>query len=191
MVWNPTWTVPSTILKEDYIPAMTEDKKYLERKRITIYDKNQKPVNPEDWTPEKAYQYKYIQESGEHNLLGKIKFVFANRHFIYLHDTNNKQLFEQTERDLSSGCIRVENPIQLAVRLSTKLSTHVTRNLDEKMPLITKNFKTDEPTKIHVLYWTAWGNKNQVFFREDIYKLDEALYNELQKPVINGKKGGK
>lgn len=191
MVWNPTWAVPSTILKEDYIPAMIEDKKYLERKRITIYDKNQKPVNPEDWTPEKAYQYKYIQDPGEHNLLGKVKFIFANRHFIYLHDTNNKNLFEQSERDLSSGCIRVENPIQLAVRLSTKLSTHVTRNLDEKAPLITKNFKTDEPTKIHVLYWTAWGNKNQVFFREDIYKLDEALYNELQKPVINGKKGGK
>lgn len=191
MVWNPTWAVPSTILKEDYIPAMIEDKKYLERKSITIYDKNQKPVNPEDWTPEKAYEYKYIQNSGEHNLLGKVKFVFNNRHFIYLHDTNNKHLFEQTERDLSSGCIRVENPVQLAVRLSGKLAVYVTKNLDEKLPLVTKNFKPDEPTKVHVLYWTAWGDKSKVYFREDIYKLDEALYNELQKPVLSGKKGGR
>jgi murein L,D-transpeptidase YcbB/YkuD len=180
MVWNPTWAVPTTILKEDYIPAMIENKEYLLKKKITIFDKNQQIVKPEDWTPEKAYHYKYIQEPGEHNLLGKLKFVFENRHFIYLHDTNNKHFFEQKERDLSSGCIRVEKPIELGIRLSTKLANYVVKNRNEAQ-LITKNFYSDEPVKVHVLYYTAWGDEFGLNFRKDIYNLDVALYKEFIK----------
>jgi murein L,D-transpeptidase YcbB/YkuD len=189
IVLNPTWTVPTTILKEDYIPSLIENKNYLVRKNITIFDKNQKIIDPENWTPEKAYQYKYVQNAGEHNLLGKVKFVFTNRHFIYLHDTNNKNFFDQTERDLSSGCIRLQNPLELAMQISSPLANYMSKPKNREN-LTTKNFYPDEPLKMHVLYWTAWGEDGKAFFRDDIYDFDSSLYTALQKP-INLKLGDK
>ncbi len=185
IVLNPTWTVPETILKEDYFPEMEKDREFLLKKGIIIYDQKQKEVNPKDWNPKRAMSYKYIQGPSEDNVLGQVKFIFSNTHFVYLHDTNQKYYFDKVKRNLSSGCIRVEKPLDLAMDLSTKLMNYHLENEASKKSTALKNFNTDMETKMHVLYYTAWSEKKEMRYRPDVYEFDNALYDLLQKPAID------
>jgi murein L,D-transpeptidase YcbB/YkuD len=111
-----------------------------------------------------------------------VKLIFPNRFLIYLHDTNHREFFTKPERSLSSGCIRVDNPLELteyllddATNWSLKKITETLQN--EK----TKQTKIKKEVFIHILYWTAWSEKNTLIFRDDIYNLDANLYNKLGK----------
>lgn len=181
VVWNPTWTVPYTILKEDYLPELQQDKDFLKRKNIGIYDKDRKEVKYSDWKIEDAYKYKYVQGPGDGNILGQVKFIFENKHFIYLHDTKVPQLFEMEQRNLSSGCIRVDRPVELAMQVSSKMTSFLADEKNREIPK-TKNFNTDERLNVHILYWTAWANNSGIpQFRKDVYELDDLVYNALKK----------
>lgn len=114
MVFNPTWTVPPTILKEDVVPAMKRNRNYLAKKNITIYDTSGNVVEPHAWNENKPNNYRYVQSPGYNNSLGLMKILFPNHHSVYLHDTNHRNYFERSNRSLSSGCVRVENPLELA-----------------------------------------------------------------------------
>jgi L,D-transpeptidase YcbB len=116
-VFNPTWTVPPTIIKEDLSVEAAANRNYFTRTRITIYKGNNTIVSPNDWNPEKAESYRYVQTPGYNNSLGLVKFNFPNHHLVYLHDTNHRDFFAFKYRALSSGCVRVENPISLAKRI--------------------------------------------------------------------------
>jgi len=183
LVINPTWTVPPTILKNDIVPKATANRGYFSGYRITIYDKNGKIVDPTDWNPENYKNYRYVQKPGSNNALGLIKFDFPNGHSVYLHDTNNRSMFENKKRDLSSGCVRVKDPFELATRiLEIEGSTYDRAKLDtlvakEKTKFISLNKKVN----VHQLYWTAWKDAQGIQFRTDIYSLDEGLYKKLIK----------
>lgn len=181
-VFNPTWTVPPTILKEDVIPAMIKNKNYLTTKNITAYDSKGNIVSAEDWTASKAKSYRYVQSPGSYNSLGMVKIIFPNRFSVYLHDTNHRDYFVKTNRSLSSGCIRVENPLELTNYLlkdSIKYPMDSITSILKKIE--TKTAPIKSPIYLYQWYWTAWSYNDKLVFRDDIYNLDEDLYKKLEK----------
>lgn len=180
VVLNPTWTVPPTILKEDVVPAMKRNRNYLKNKNITIYDKDNSVVDPSDWNENSPGRYRYVQSPGNHNSLGLMKILFPNNHSVYLHDTNHRGLFGRSNRSLSSGCIRVENPLELALHIldSNKWSKEKIDSI-----IVTKkttNARIAKKYAIYQWYWTAWSEDNSLQFRDDIYNLDADLYAKLR-----------
>lgn len=180
-VFNPTWTVPPTILKEDIIPATTKNRNYLTKKNITVYDKNGKEVSLSNWNPEKALNYRYVQSPGTYNSLGMVKIMFPNNFTVYLHDTNHREYFDKTNRSLSSGCVRVQNPLELTEYLLDDKKNWSLEKITETLKREkTQNAKIKKEIAIHQLYWTAWSNGNSLQFRPDIYTLDSSLYLKLR-----------
>lgn len=182
LIFNPTWTVPPTILRKDVIPATKRNFNYLRSKNITVYDYQGNVVNANNWNPRRALTYRYVQSSGVHNSLGLIKFMFQNRFTIYLHDTNSRGFFDKDIRALSSGCIRVQNPFELAVYLLNNPERWSLNQLEEAIQLgKTSAIRFDDDIFIHILYWTAWSENGTLYFRDDLYNLDWELYQKLKK----------
>ncbi|MEQ9618613.1 MAG: L,D-transpeptidase family protein [Deltaproteobacteria bacterium] len=125
--------------------------------------------------------YRLRQNPGPSNPLGRIKFLFPNKHSVYLHDTPNRGYFERAQRNFSHGCIRVEKPVELAefVLYSDPAWSH------EKVRSTINRGKTQtvnlsEPVPVYILYFTAWvDDDGSVNFHEDIYGLDRVLQNAL------------
>ncbi len=180
VVFNPTWTVPPTILKEDVIPAATKNRGYFASKNLTIYE-GSTVVSPSDWIPSKGRSYRYVQAPGSSNSLGLVKIMFPNRFSVYLHDTNTRGYFERENRSLSSGCVRVQNPFELTEYLLSDSINWNKEKIDEVLAESkTKNVNFTKPIYLHLLYWTAWSDKNLLIFRDDIYGLDAELYKKLR-----------
>jgi murein L,D-transpeptidase YcbB/YkuD len=99
-VVNPSWYVPPSILKKEFLPKLAEDPGYAARQGYEVI--------------RRGNAISVRQPPGERNALGFIKFMFPNGHAVYLHDTPNRRLFAGARRALSHGCIRVENPFLLA-----------------------------------------------------------------------------
>ncbi|PKP24279.1 MAG: peptidoglycan-binding protein [Bacteroidetes bacterium HGW-Bacteroidetes-2] len=181
LIFNPTWTVPPTIQKNDIIPAVAKNRSYLAEKRITVYDANGKVVTAEDWDAKKANSYRYVQSSGSSNALGLVKIMFPNRFLVYLHDTNSRSFFERETRSLSSGCVRVQNPFELSEYI---LDDTINWNLEKINELVqrgkTREVAVKKDIYVHFLYWTAWSDKGSLQFRDDFYNLDASLYASLR-----------
>lgn len=182
VVFNPTWTVPPTIIREDLVPDATNNRAYFANRNITIYDSKGRVVDPQKWDPKRPRAYRYVQAPGSYNALGVVKFNFPNRYTVYLHDTNHREYFGRQHRSLSSGCIRVEDPLPLAqymladsiqwsrAKIDTVIAQKKTRTIGLKQKI-----------RLHQLYWTAWMERGgEIEFRPDIYSLDEDLYQKLQ-----------
>ena len=184
LIINPTWTIPPTILKNDVVPKATANREYFVNNRIRIINKSTgKVVNIEEWDPENYNSYRYVQASGPLNSLGLIKFNFPNDHMVYLHDTNNKSLFVRNDRALSSGCVRVEKPFELAERIlqiegnaltRVDLDTLVARQKMKTLPL-------KKIVNIHQTYLTAYVKNGQLQTFKDVYDLDDRFYKRLKK----------
>ena len=181
VVFNPTWTVPPTILREDVIPAVLKSRSYLTKSNIKVYDRNGRIVSPYEWQLSQAKTYRYVQSPGTFNSLGMVKIIFPNRFSVYLHDTNHRDYFEKNDRSISSGCVRVENPLELTEYL---LNDEVNWSLEKITETLqnerTKFVKIKKEVSFHLLYWTAWSENNKLIFRDDIYNLDANLYNQLR-----------
>lgn len=186
LVFNPTWTVPPTILKKDVLPQIRKDPGYLARKNMVLLDRQGKTVDPSTLDPEELqsgrFPYVVRQEPGPTNALGRIKFIFPNEHFVFLHDTPSKGLFDRTERAFSSGCIRVENPFELAERLLDDPDhwnqESIRQVLDSKK---TRTVHLEEPLQVLLLYWTAFVERGaqRVHFLPDIYDRDQRVLEGL------------
>lgn len=181
VVFNPTWTVPPTILKEDVVPAMKRNRNYLANKNITIYDTSGKVVSPMAWNENKPNNYRYVQSPGYDNSLGLMKILFPNHHSVYLHDTNHRGIFGRNNRSMSSGCVRVENPLELAQHILDVDGNWPQDRIDTIIASkTTMSFKITKKYALYQWYWTAWSKKNQLIFRADIYDLDSDLYAKLR-----------
>ncbi len=165
---NPTWTVPDSIIQDEILPAIAKNPGYLASHDMEVLP---------------GEKFRVRQRPGADNPLGKVKFMFPNQFDIYLHDTPADHLFDQSERDFSHGCIRLEKPIELAEYLlkgdpkwtpeeiRAKLATG--ENVQVPLP---------RPLPVHILYWTAWTEPDgTVQFRKDIYDHDERLIEALAK----------
>lgn len=180
LIFNPTWTVPPTILRNDVIPAAAKNRNYFKSKNITIYDSNNRVVSPWNWNINRARSYRYVQSPGATNSLGLVKFMFPNRFTIYLHDTNSRGFFEKDIRALSSGCIRVENPFALTEYLLDDPEKWNLERIDEAINTgKTSQVQIYKEVYIHILYWTAWSENGSLQFRDDLYSLDTDLYKKM------------
>jgi len=184
---NPTWTVPPTILKEDVLPAVRHNPRYLQEKNMRVIDRQGHAVDPAgiDWSrySRGGFPYTIRQEPGPENALGRIKFMFPNTHAVYLHDTPSKQLFNRTERTFSSGCIRIENPYRFAeLLLDGDPDWNRERVIEAVDSLKTRSIRLRKPVEVILLYWTVDVDKNgDVLFKQDIYNRDPPIIKALGK----------
>jgi murein L,D-transpeptidase YcbB/YkuD len=183
LVVNPTWTVPPTIMRNDIVPAVRRNPAYLASRHIDVFDSRGMLVDPADvdWSGRNP-PYRLVQRPGEDNALGRIKFMFPNEHAVYLHDTPSRDLFDRDSRAFSSGCIRVENPFELArhllgsARASERLDALVATGRTETVFL-------DKPMTVMLLYWTAEVDaEGRVSFFPDVYGRDAAVVAALAQP---------
>lgn len=182
VVINPTWTVPPTIKTKDVIPKASQNPDYLASHNMKVYGKDGKVLDPNniDWNNSMARSYTIVQRAGPSNPLGKVKIIYPNRYLIYLHDTPAQSLFSQNQRAESSGCVRVEDAVDLSAYV---LSSHEEWSKDKIREVIasgkTTEVKINQPIQVHHFYWTAWRAGNKTVFTEDVYKLDKLIYSSL------------
>lgn len=184
IVLNPDWTVPPTILRNDVLPAIRKDPGYLDAQRMDVLDHGGARIDPAtiDWSlyPAQRFPFYIRQRPGAINALGRIKFVFPNDHLVFLHDTPAKNLFEASARVFSSGCIRVERPLELAVLLLRSPQWDAQRIDAEISRGDTRNLVLDTPVPIVVLYLTAIAPDGDEFsLFDDVYQRDAALLAAL------------
>jgi murein L,D-transpeptidase YcbB/YkuD len=182
---NPTWTVPPTILKEDVLPAIKRDPAYLAQKNMQIIDYNGNPVDTAslEWQRYTGRNFPYLirQGPGPENALGRIKFMFPNKHLVYLHDTPSKSLFGKATRAFSSGCIRIEHPYELAgLLLEGDSNWDKQKVLAAVDSLKTRTISLHQPISVILLYWTVgFTPDGRVAFKQDIYERDPAIVRGL------------
>jgi L,D-transpeptidase YcbB len=131
-----------------------------------------------------GFPYVFRQEPGPLNPLGRIKFVFPNPHHVYLHDTPSKSLFEREQRTFSHGCIRVQNPIGLAVEILNEPTRWSRASLLAALePGRTRTVTLDTPLPVLVLYWTASADLHgELHFYRDVYGRDASVLEALRRP---------
>jgi murein L,D-transpeptidase YcbB/YkuD len=182
LVVNPTWTVPPTIYRNDILPAVRRDPGYLASRNIDAFDSRGAAVDPAaaDWSARNP-PYRLVQRPGPDNALGRIKFMFPNEHAVYLHDTPSRDLFERDSRAFSSGCIRVEDPFELAEQL---LGARGRERLDALAATgRTQTVFLEKPMPVMLLYWTAEVDADgQVTFFPDVYGRDPGVVAALAEP---------
>jgi murein L,D-transpeptidase YcbB/YkuD len=190
LVINPTWTVPPTILRNDLVPEVRKNVRYLADKKISVLSQDGKKLNPDsiNWDSNSVFSYTFRQDPGKSNALGSVKFMFPNSYSVYLHDTPSRELFNRAERAFSSGCIRVEKPVELAELLLAdqgKWSQASIRSVIETNS--TQTVRLPRKPAVYLLYWTAWiDNEGHHHYSKDIYDRDEPVYNSLKsKPVYD------
>jgi len=167
LVFSPYWNVPDAIVEEEIKPELEKDPSYLEKQNMEYYEDG-----------------KIRQRPGPENSLGLIKFMFPNQNNIYLHDTPSKSLFKKEDRAFSHGCIRVQKPRELAVKILEGDKNWTPAKIDEAMHAGTEQqYQLKRKIPVYISYFTAVADTDgNVKFFDDIYKRDNKLarmlYNE-------------
>jgi murein L,D-transpeptidase YcbB/YkuD len=187
--FNPTWTIPPGILRNDTLPSIKKDPNYLASKNIRVIDRNGKFVDPStvNWSQySKGVPYTLRQEPGPKNSLGTVKFIFPNEHFVFLHDTPHRELFAHSERAFSSGCIRVENPLKLAELVLDQPDKYPRSELEQIVASRkTQRIHPSPKVPVVIVYLTASVDSDgAVRFYKDIYDRDQKVLDALNGPVI-------
>jgi len=189
LMFNPYWNVPDVIAIEDMLPKIKRNPEYLARNQIRVikgYGQKEQELDYRsiDWSlfeDVTDLPFRFRQDPGAINSMGRIKFMLPNPFEINLHDTPSKHLFNRSMRAYSSGCIRVEDPIALAkyVMGDKWQQSDIQKILDGKQNQI---HHLPEPIPVHMLYQTAWVDQDgTVQFRKDVYHKDKLLLAALHK----------
>jgi murein L,D-transpeptidase YcbB/YkuD len=187
VIFNPTWTVPSTILREDVLAGINRGEDMIAKKHLKVLDRSGKEVDPGsvDWKAANAGSFPYTlrQDAGPNNALGRVKFMFPNPYDIYLHDTPSRELFGAEKRTFSSGCIRVENPLELAAVLLADKGYDAAKIEQTIADGKTQQVNLSAPLPILIVYWTvSVGASGEVRYAPDVYGLDPAVLQALGNP---------
>ena len=197
LIINPSWNIPDSIARKEILRAIRKDPGYLDKEKIHVlkgWGSREEEIDPNtiDWsriTPGNL-PYRFRQEPGPLNPLGRLKFMLPNKFNVYLHDTPAKTLFSANVRAFSHGCTRIQEPVELAEYLlrddpkwpPVRLLTAIDEGTEQEV-------RIPRPLNVHFLYLTAWVDDNGILqFRNDIYgrdkRLDEALH---AKPHVAGR----
>ena len=188
IVLNPYWNVPRSIAVTEILPKVQTDPDYLSEHHLQVLSgwKNAEILNPDDidWSmikPE-TFQWRFRQEPGPWNSLGRIKFIFPNQFHVYIHDTPNRELFKHVERAFSHGCIRVQHPLQLAAFILDRDPEWTADRLEEVLASQERTVVIpSEKFIVDLTYVTAWIDDDGVLhFRRDVYDRDQVLWKALQ-----------
>ena len=188
LVLNPAWTVPPTILKNDIIPRLVWDPEYLAEHDMELRDRAGQSVAFDSSVLAQIdagrFPYTVRQRPGPKNPLGRIKFMLPNEHAVYLHDTPSQNLFARADRSFSSGCIRVEHPLELAERVLLDPLDWSRAKLEERIATgATQTVTLKTPISVYIMYWTAEpGADGQTVFYNDLYARDAAVLAALKEP---------
>jgi L,D-transpeptidase YcbB len=192
---NPTWTVPTSIIKKEIIPRMQRDPGYLTRAKIRILDGSGKEINPKsvNWGTERAANYTLRQDSGAGNSLGSIRIGMPNKLAVYMHDTPSKGLFGADYRFLSHGCVRVQGVYDYAAWLLEGTGGGPSGGWDKAalQDKIKEGARYDinlvKAVPVIWVYLTGWSNsEGPANFRDDVYNVDnvgEAQVSAQAAPV--------
>jgi len=187
VVMNPTWTVPYSIATKEMLPRIQRDPDYFNSRTFDVRNRAGENVDPEtiDWSELSRgnFPYTFVQRPGPRNALGRIKFIFPNEYAVYLHDTPSKSLFGRSERAFSHGCIRTQNPFDLAEILLRPQGWDRDRIDAQIESLETKTVHLAEPLPVLLLYWTAdIGANGERLFYKDVYERDQRILTALDEP---------
>jgi murein L,D-transpeptidase YcbB/YkuD len=180
VVLNPTWTVPSSIAKTEISAHMRKDPGYLSRMHMEVLDGRDQPIDPGsvDWSGTRTPNFTVRQQNGAWNALGAVKIDMLNPYSVYMHDTNQRNLFSDDYRFDSHGCSRVDNVRDLAAWLLQEEMVKWNRAAIDAAIATGVHQEVALPKKVPVawIYLTAWMTKDQTIqFRNDIYDQDEQL----------------
>ncbi len=174
--FNPTWTVPASIIRKDLIPKMQADPNYLTDNHIHPINKDGQEVSPSsiDWHGLDATHYMFREDPGEQNSLGVVRINIANPYGVYMHDTATKGVFGDDFRFISSGCIRVQNVRDYVAWLLKDTPGWDRAHIDEAIRSGGRiDVRLNQPVPVYWVYVTAWAAPDGVVqFRPDIYQRD-------------------
>lgn len=191
MITYPQWTIPTSIIVKEILPALKRDTNYLARKGYSLIDSKGDVINPGsvDWSKyKKGIPYKVVQGSGDENALGILKFNFPNKYAVYLHDTNQRYLFSRAMRALSHGCVRVQKWDELANYIirydyKDKLTEEAFAAEDSLNTWLERKEKHTIPVRkrlpVYIRYFTCEGKNGKLLFYDDIYGDDKILYEKF------------
>ncbi len=185
IVFSPYWHVPRSMAVRDFLPRLKRDPNALKRSRIRVFRGGQEvDPNSVNWQQYHAnnFPFQLRQDPGDYNSLGRVKFMFPNEHAIYLHDTPSRHLFGKTSRDFSSGCVRIENPSELAEFFlkdlgwdRKKIEAAYKRDSEAYVKL-----QEEKRIPVYTLYMTTRTEGDSISFRADIYNKDKPLIDVLR-----------
>ena len=185
IVLNPRWYVPNKLARLDLLAKQQSNPDYFDHYNFRVFDnKNGRrtELDPDsiDWQSmnKQYFPYSLVQDPGNKNALGRLKFILPNPWSIYLHDTPAKSLFNQTQRNFSSGCIRVEDPFALANFSLTGNNSHQSL-LDIINSDSTHSTKLEQPLSVYAIYATVWLNAGELMFSPDSYLRDQKMAEYL------------
>jgi len=187
IVLNPNWNIPESIAKKEILPKLLKDPNYLASKGIDIYQgwhKDSEKVETTEILDTLILQdvqgvpnFRFTQGPGDENPLGRMKFMFPNKHAVYLHDTPAKSLFNNARRAYSHGCIRLSKPQEL---LTTIINEDKTINSERVNQILSEDIEKEKAIglskkiPVHIIYLTTFVDENgKLQFREDIYNYDK------------------
>ncbi|KJV25174.1 peptidoglycan-binding protein [Luteibacter yeojuensis] len=184
VTFNPTWTIPPTILKNDVLPKIRANPGYLASNRIRVLDNAGNTVAPAsvNWANPRGITLR--QDAGPGNSLGQVVIRFPNSFAVYLHDTPHQELFSKAKRDTSSGCIRVEHPLDLVQLLFNDDEKWSRDAIDQRIAEgKTQNVTLPATVPILLAYWTVdIDDQGRLAYKNDIYDRDTPLLAALDKP---------
>ncbi len=187
VVLAPYWNVPYSIIDKEMRPRLVANPSYLDRLDMEVVSgsgRKAKVIDPSgiNWADVTEANFKYTvrRRPGPKNDLGDVKFIFPNANDVYLHDTPHDELFSETQRNFSHGCVRVQEPIKLATYLlREKSGWSQSAIVDTIANRREKYISLKQKLPVYLVYFTAWADANgHAHFREDIYGHDKALAKE-------------
>jgi murein L,D-transpeptidase YcbB/YkuD len=189
IVFRPYWNVPTSILRSEIVPAIVKNRNYIANKNFEVVTYSgtvvtSGPISDDVLAQLRAAKLMVRQKPGPDNALGLVKFMFPNEHSVYLHSTPAQQLFSQSRRDFSHGCIRVQQPAELAAYLLRNQSPWTLEKVRAAMQTGPNNQQINlkVPIPVLILYITAVVEEDgSVHFFNDIYGHDKSLEALLAK----------
>ena len=188
LVLNPYWQVPNSIAVREVLPQLRKDPEYVKREHMRVFhgwgaDRIEIDPDAVDWTrvPARGFPFRFRQEPGPDNPLGRVKFMFPNRFNVYLHDTPSKRLFAKPVRGFSHGCIRIQKAMDLAEYLLEDDPQWTRQDIEAAADFSKeRTVRLPDPIPVEIVYLTAWvDDEGVVQFRDDIYGRDEVLAKAL------------
>lgn len=184
VIMSPSWYVPQKIAVLDKLPILQKDPKYLANHNMKLFTEvngHKEQVDPAtvDWNhvTAKDFHYQIVQKPGDDNALGNIKFIFPNVDNVYMHDTSEPHLFVRNARSFSSGCVRLEKPLEMAKYVLKDLPEWTEEKIEKAVDAPNeRRVELEKPLPVNLMYKTVWADSDGTMnFREDIYKIDKKL----------------
>jgi len=185
LITYPQWTMPTSIIVKEVLPAAKKDPGYFERKGYSLIDSKGEVIDPYtvEWSKyKKGIPYKVVQGSGDDNALGILKFNFHNKYAVYLHDTNQRYLFARDFRSLSHGCVRVQEWEKLAytiIRYDNATNPRTSPMEDSLGSWLKQKVKRSIPIRnrvpVYIRYFGCDATDTGIVFYDDIYAEDQYL----------------